>query len=149
MRQNRGVAAAFIRDLKAWGPGLLLAGGIGGLMVLFFGKICPMVLLTGFPCPGCGLTRAGVLFFTGHFKESIQMHPIFLLIFTFFVIMLIFRYFIKKPFPYFKFYVILIALIMFGVYLYGMACYFPFREPYVYYQDNYLHRLVTLSETVR
>lgn len=149
MKRSKEFAIAVGRDLKGIGPGLLIAGIFVGVMLLFFGRICPLVLLTGFPCPGCGLTRAGMLFFSGHLKESIHMHPIFSLIFTFFVIMLIFRYFIKKPFPYFKICVIMISLLMIGGYVYGMLHYFPYREPYVYYQDNYLHKLLSLWRAVR
>ncbi len=41
-----------------------------------FHEFCPMRLLTGLPCPGCGITRAVILFITGHFTQSFSMHPL-------------------------------------------------------------------------
>ena len=36
--------------------------------------LCPFRAFTGFDCPGCGITRALVLAFHGHWKESFFMH---------------------------------------------------------------------------
>ena len=46
-----------------------------------FHSVCPIAILFGFPCPACGLTRAGISFLTAHFSTAFQMNPcIFLLI---------------------------------------------------------------------
>jgi hypothetical protein len=36
--------------------------------------LCPFRAFTGLDCPGCGITRALVLAFHGHWKESFLMH---------------------------------------------------------------------------
>ena len=41
------------------------------------GSICPMVAFTGFPCPGCGLTRAGLLALSLDFPGAWKMNPFF------------------------------------------------------------------------
>jgi hypothetical protein len=36
---------------------------------------CPFHALTGLLCPGCGMTRSMIAFFTGHFTWSLQFNP--------------------------------------------------------------------------
>ena len=37
--------------------------------------ICPFRLMTGLPCPGCGLTRAWVYLVHGRLEESLSANP--------------------------------------------------------------------------
>ncbi len=37
--------------------------------------LCPFRLLTGLPCPGCGMTRAWVYLAHGWWRESFAAHP--------------------------------------------------------------------------
>ena len=57
--------------------------------------MCVFKTLFGLPCPGCGLTRANLLFFTGHFPEAFFMHPLFLLADAY-LLYLIWFFFIKR-----------------------------------------------------
>jgi hypothetical protein len=60
---------------------------IAGAAYLFFfepGKTgffpsCPFRLLTGFTCPGCGVTRALHQILHGHFYTAFTLNPLFLL----------------------------------------------------------------------
>jgi hypothetical protein len=38
--------------------------------------LCVMRNFTGAPCPGCGVTRSCSNFFRGHFRRSVQFHPL-------------------------------------------------------------------------
>src|SRR5690606_41256618 len=38
--------------------------------------LCPSAGLFGLPCPGCGLTRATLLLFSGNLVESLAVHPL-------------------------------------------------------------------------
>lgn len=40
-----------------------------------FGTVCPGLMLTGKPCPACGLTRAGILLLSGRFAAAFRMNP--------------------------------------------------------------------------
>ena len=62
-------------DLKKNGIGCAAVLACLILFALIFHDVCPVQILYGLPCPGCGLTRAGVLLLTGHFAAAFQMHP--------------------------------------------------------------------------
>ena len=37
-------------------------------------SLCPFKLLTGFPCPGCGITKSMIFLYEGDFFKSIYYH---------------------------------------------------------------------------
>jgi Protein of unknown function (DUF2752) len=37
-------------------------------------SLCPFKMLTGFPCPGCGITKSLIFLFEGDFLKSIYYH---------------------------------------------------------------------------
>ena len=51
------------------------------LMILefMFDNTCVFKILTGYSCPGCGLTRAFISFFKMDFRLAFSYHPLFLL----------------------------------------------------------------------
>ena len=59
------------------------------LLRLFLRTQCPILSLTGIPCPGCGMTRACVAFLRGDFSAAFACHgmvwslPLLLLLFLF------------------------------------------------------------------
>lgn len=119
---------------------------------LLFHGFCPMVLVTGFPCPGCGMTRALFYLFTGQIEKSLYMQPMGIAVaasgFYFFWN----RYIIGRKAKGMKTVLGIILVLLLVVYLIRMYCYFPEREPYVYttgcllekripYYQDILHRL--------
>jgi hypothetical protein len=73
-----------------WIRGLSLAGIAPFLgVVLYLHKtssewtICGFRLVTGVPCPGCGLTRATCSFLHGDLFAGLQMHWLFLPVLTY------------------------------------------------------------------
>jgi hypothetical protein len=47
-----------------------------------FTLLCPFKMLTGYPCPGCGLTHAFCDISHGHFKMAWQANPFGFLFYT-------------------------------------------------------------------
>lgn len=131
-----------LKDLRNYGPGLLLAA-VYVLGANFLGiSSCPMVLLTGLPCPGCGLTRAALLFLQGHWKEAWQMHPFFYILLGLAVLAFIQRYLIGRKILAARLGVMAVAVLAVVFYGYRMATVFPDRPPMTYEACNGLRTLL-------
>ena len=37
---------------------------------------CPFALVTGLPCPGCGMTRAALALLGGELTRAVELHPL-------------------------------------------------------------------------
>lgn len=72
-----------------------IAAGI--VFVLFFYK-CPIKMITGFDCPGCGMTRAFKSAVMLDFNASFEYHPMFFVIAAEAIYYVFSRYIIKKQF---------------------------------------------------
>lgn len=54
---------------------------LNALSTLWFGQAavhppCLITLVTGHPCPGCGLTRALTQLWLGHFHQAVELNPL-------------------------------------------------------------------------
>lgn len=77
---------------------------------LLFHTICPFAILSGLPCPACGLTRAGILLLTGKPAAAAQTNAMIFLWAPFLLYLCILRYFIGKRAPFSTAFAILICL---------------------------------------
>ena len=66
---------------------------VGFLFILLFVYKCPMKMIFGIPCAGCGLTRAMLSFFSGNIEQAIAYHPLFFLVGTELVYLIFRRHF--------------------------------------------------------
>lgn len=64
-----------------------------------FHTACPFALLFGFPCPACGLTRAGLLLLSGQFAAAFAINAAICLWVPFLLYLIVFRYFLGKRPP--------------------------------------------------
>lgn len=62
-------------DLRRLCPAAAAILAYGVVTHLLFDRFCPMLILTGFPCPGCGMTRALFLVLTGRFAAAWRFQP--------------------------------------------------------------------------
>lgn len=108
----------------------------------FFYSLCPSVLITGYPCPACGMTRAGVLVLTGHFAEAARIQPFIYVLGLFAVVFFVRRYlFLKDSLRWAKWSLAIIIICMVLFYIFRMINYFPDTPPMTYYKYNLLYYL--------
>ena len=50
--------------------------GIAALAVWTGASLCPFALVTGVPCPGCGLGRATIALLSGRPADAFRCHPL-------------------------------------------------------------------------
>lgn len=129
----RKIWARINRDIKdAWQPGLI----IGIYMIFMSGllqvSVCPFRGITGLPCPACGLTRAGLLFLSGNFKDAFLVHPFIYPVFVMAVVFCIFRYLLGRSVHWMCYPLVVLGIGLFIYYFYRMAVFFPDVEPMTY-----------------
>lgn len=129
-------------DISRYFPGILAAVSFYFLLRYLFGGFCPSVLVTGFPCPGCGMTRALLYLLQGNFERAFALNPSVFL-WAIWVLCFCFERYIRGRKPKAIFWAaVMIVLCMTAVYTYRMVTLFPKRPPYVYTRNNLFARYV-------
>lgn len=107
-----------------------------------FHAYCPQLILTGFPCAGCGMTRAVFYILTGSFARGMRLNPAAPLWILFLGWFMLNRYLrgVSPKSVYVWLGLVCAATLM--IYLYRMLQYFPGEPPLVYYRNNILRRVV-------
>ncbi len=122
----------FIKDIKQtkWAIIVIIAYFVFGRKFIY--SICPLIMLTGYPCPSCGLTRAGIRLLHLELQEhGICIHLSMWLQFLYFAIagtVISGSVHNRQP-KSMKILagIALVALVIF--YIYRMVCYFPGEPP--------------------
>ena len=136
-------------DLQSWKWGVIVLVLYFGAMKKILYSLCPVVLLTGFPCPACGMTRAGILLLKGDLKAAVAVHPF---IYAFAILAGIFgvnRYFLFRKTP--RWLKGLTGAVLIGMviyYIYRMYRYFPGTPPMEYYDGNLLLQLFQILKGI-
>lgn len=108
-----------------------------------FRSLCPMVLLTGFPCPGCGLTRAGVHVLRLEFAAAWRIHPFIFAVIGLAAVFAAERYLLKsKEMKATMRCAVAIIAGMLLFYIYRMMRFFPDVSPMTYYRHSLLGDLL-------
>ena len=111
---------------------------------LAFGQTCLSKVIFGLPCPGCGLTRAGFSFFTGHFSESFHMNPMFPVFFLFAAAAVALHFAAPKHMGKLKIAAVPIIAATIAVFILRMILYFPGGEPMNVFHGSIFHRILDL-----
>lgn len=130
------------KDLKNFRTAILALMLYNIIIRSVFHAFCPQLILTGFPCAGCGMTRAVFCILTGQFARGMQLNPAAPLWILFLAWFFANRY-LRGVYP--KRTILLLGLVCaatFGIYLYRMLNFFPGDPPMAYYRNNILRRVL-------
>ena len=72
----KGVLGRIIQDVKEYGVAAVAVALYTVAVNLIFHAFCPLIIFCGFPCPGCGVSRATACFITGRWQQAWQMNPV-------------------------------------------------------------------------
>ena len=103
-----------------------------------FHAFCPSLIITGFPCAGCGMTRAIFYMLTGRFIRSMKLNPAAPLWILFFLWFFWNRYVRDKYQKSTMFWLGVVCMVTLFIYTYRMIYKFPGDPPMVYYPNNIL-----------
>lgn len=103
-----------------------------------FDAFCPFLVATGFPCAGCGLTRAGLYLLRGNIMKAAAINPSIFIVLLFLIYCGYFRYVRGTKIKGFSIVLGVLVAVTLTIYIYRMYLYFPNKVPYVYHRKNLL-----------
>lgn len=128
-------------DLKKNFVPLSLIFGAWAIMTIVFHRFCPVVLFCGFPCPGCGMTRAFFSFFTLHPIRAFFYNPVYPLWLITLISAAFRRYIQGKSLVALRPLLIITALATIAIYIWRMIYVFPNHEPMTFFHKNLMSTL--------
>ncbi len=141
MNQYKIILKRIWNDVKQWKWFIVGFALYYFIAHYFFHAYCPMLLSTGIPCPGCGMTRSIFFILTFRFVRAWNMNPAGYLWALFFLMFGLQRYVrgkqIKKLTP-----LLVFALIVtIGLYGYRMLLFYPGVPPMVFRENNLINQI--------
>ncbi len=132
----------FLKDIMSAKWAIIVIVACFVFLKNFLHSLCPMVLFTGLPCPGCGMTRAGYKVLCLDFAGAWRIHPFIYAVIVLAVVFAVERYIVQsKSMTGFKWCAVaaMTGLIIF--YVWRMIHFFPSVEPMTYYRYNLIQRI--------
>lgn len=142
MKKIRKIVNRIYADLKEFCWVFLAVFVYYLIMHAIFDAFCPMLILTGVPCAGCGLTRAALFLAAGQVKRALSINPSILPVLFFALYCGYFRYVEGSRIKGFGAVLGILIACMLGIYGYRMYLYFPDRAPYTYMENNIVSRWI-------
>lgn len=137
-----GIGNRIMRDIRRYGRGLAAAVILYFIMHRLFRAFCPSILITGFSCPGCGMTRAVLCLLKGQVARAWTLNPaagLWILWAAWFAVERYGRG--RRPKALIRA-ALGILLFMVLVYIIRMKLYFPDKPPYTYRGNNLFSRML-------
>lgn len=144
----KAVCGRISADFKEYGIAIVALILYTVISNLLFHAFCPLIILSGVPCPGCGISRATVCFLTGRWKQAWQLNPMVFPIMTAAVYFGWNRYMLGRQAKGIKAVIAVVLGLMIIVYGVRMYMYYPNRVPYIYTEDNMLAHFYSLYRQV-
>ena len=129
-------------DIKAYWKGILYAVIIYTVMKILFGGVCINVAVTGFPCPGCGMTRGAFYILTGQFQRAFEMNPAVYLWVAMILYFLVFRYVLHKKVYGINVILGIVLTLTIIIFIYRMILYFPDRPPLSFTRGRIFEKII-------
>ena len=129
-------------DMKKFWPVPILLLVLYVVLHKIEGAFCPMVIVFGLPCPGCGMVRALLYVLKGQFSEALFINPSVYLWIAFLLYIIVVRYILGKPLKHVTLLVTVIVTVMVIRFGYGMYMYYPTRPPFAYTGGNVMEDLI-------
>lgn len=109
---------------------------------------CPIKLITGYPCPGCGLTRAGFAALKFDFELAFMYNPaIFLLPFILWILIFYERPIINKIYNFKPLWIVIIIFVLTS-YIIRMIYVYP-NYPLDYLPNNLISKIInTIAQII-
>lgn len=143
----QSVCGRVMADIKQYGmAGVALLIYIV-VVNLVFHAFCPLVIFSGFPCPGCGMSRASACFLAGRWEQAWRLNPVVFPVMGVAAYFGVNRYLLGKKAKGLKWLIAAVFVLLLAVYCLRMYLYFPGRVPYVYMKDNVLARMFPFYES--
>ena len=139
------------RDIREhWRAAVFMLAAVAVLVGCFQGA-CISRIITGLPCPACGMTRAALLFLSGHWQESFRLQPFFFALVVGVLFFTVERYILRRERSsrFLMGYALFMLAAAFAFYIWRMVRYFPHTPPMTYNRDNLLacvYRLIVGKE---
>lgn len=129
-------------DFKNYWRGILYAAIVYAVMKLLFGGVCINVAITGFPCPGCGMTRGAIYLLQGQFQRAFEINPAVYLWVGLIIYFLFCRYILHKDATGIKWMLGVVLVLTIVLFVYRMILYFPDRPPLSYTRGRIFERVI-------
>ena len=123
-------------DLKKSAPALIPVVIYCTVTQLVFDSICPLVVLTGLPCPSCGMTRSFVFLVTGRWHEALRYNIMVVPWILLAVAFVVTRYFVPAARRLMLPFLCLVCLATFAYFIIRIIYTYPSEPVMIYHEPN-------------